>query len=395
MRGVGQGMKLNSLIRSKGRLEPEDQAEFDAINTRYNSGVSLVLSLIVAVLLSGSMLVGYISDSSGAAGVDEFWVILPYHVAGIIISLAMFAVMLIIRRKNMSASKLADAVAAAQIGIIMVLILISAHVEIPFIGIKNINTFILAMFAVAFFLRFNIKVTLFFEIVFTGIIIVFLLIEKNDISNFYPSFINIICCFIIASLSAVMYWDSRRSHYLSTKELELLATADHLTRLHNRRSFDLFIEREWKRALDEGLVLSLLIIDADYFKKYNDIYGHPEGDKCLCAIAGVISSSIRKNDFAARYGGEEFVVALTGVNLETTLRIAAEILENMRAQKIPHSDSVIPYVTVSIGGMTRCPGNKDSVGLEDFIRLADEALYMAKEQGRNRFVLHPEALTCK
>ncbi|MCL1906001.1 MAG: GGDEF domain-containing protein, partial [Clostridiales bacterium] len=247
------------------------------------------------------------------------------------------------------------------------------------------------MFALGFFLRFRISVTLVLEALYVVAVVLFLFIEKSYIPNFYPSLINVVCSFVLASCAAFMYWNSRKNNFLSTKKLETLASSDYLTRLHNRRSFDAYIECEWQHVRNENLCISLFFIDVDHFKKYNDFYGHPEGDKCLCAIADIIATSVRKSDFAARYGGEEFVVSLTGANEEIAKRVANDILNAMRDHKIPHEASVVPYVTLSIGCMICHPGKRGDIGMEDFMQMADDALYMAKEQGRDRIVFHPES----
>jgi len=385
-------MGIRDFVDNINKLSPEDQVEFDRMNTEYNSRVTLFLSGITALMLSAAMAVGYVSYTSGAKGVDEFWLVLPYHIACIALSVVACFTIAFIRRKQLQRNLISDVVSVVQICMLMLIFQISSHVEIRIIGIKNINAMIIVMFALGFFLRYRIGLTLILEAAFTSATIAFLFIEKNDISNFYPSVINIICSFVVASFAAVLYWDSRKSHFLSTKRLELLATSDALTRLHNRRSFDVYIERAWRRAGSANHYIMLFFIDVDHFKRYNDIYGHIEGDKCLCAIADTISASVRKNDFVARYGGEEFVVTLTGENTEIAERVAEEMLNALREQNIPHGDSVAPYITISIGCMICKPDQHGTAGMDELIKKADAALYMAKDQGRNRLVMHPDAV---
>ena len=351
----------------------------------------MLLSVVVIILLSGSMLVGYFSSTAGAEGVDEFWLILPYHITCIALSFIVFIAMLVLRKKQLPHHFMSNILSIVQICSIMLLFLISAHAEIQVLGIKNINTFIIVMFALGLLLRFSIRMTLLLQAGFTAVIVIFLIAEKHDISNFYPSIVNIICAYVISSLSSFTYWSTRKKHFLLTKSLEFLATSDPLTRLHNRRSFDVYFEREWQRAMDENLYITLFFIDVDNFKKYNDLYGHLQGDKCLCTIADTLASAVRKNDFAARYGGEEFVVSVSGDNTDVAHRIADEMLDTLRKKNIPHGDSVAHHVTMSIGCMIHRPGKTDGISMQSFIRMADEALYMAKEQGRNRIVFHPES----
>jgi diguanylate cyclase (GGDEF)-like protein len=379
-----------SIFSKISKLKPEEREPYNRMNTHFNSRATLYLSLMCTALLSGSMLIGYLSHMGGATGVDEFWIILPYHITAAVLSSMVFIAMKVIQKKKMTRHIATDILSVFQICLIMTLFLISSHVEIPVIGIKNINVFIIAMFALTFILRLNITITLTLEILFTAAAVSFLLYEKNEISNFYPSLINILCSFVVSLYAAFMYYNARADSYIAARKLENLASSDHLTRLHNRRSFDAYIESEWQRAYNEQQSIALLFIDVDHFKRYNDLYGHLEGDQCLCAVAEILSKSIRKSDFAARYGGEEFVVEMTGANIQSAQRVADNILSAIRIKHIPHSDSVVPYVSLSIGCMICIPSSSDSAQMADFIKQADCALYMAKEQGRNRIVFHPE-----
>jgi len=385
-------MNVKYLLERINNLSSEERTEFNEINTTYNNGAAMLVSVVLAVVLICSTLVGYITYTSGVEGVNEFWLIFPYHIYGIVLSIVAFIVMAIIRKKHMSHHLISDIVALVQICILMAIVLISAHVEIPAIGIKNLSVIIMIMFAFGLFFRFRIITTLIVEVLFTVIAIVFLLFEKNDISNFYPSLINVAGACVAASSTAVMYWNSRKNCFRAKKGLEALVSFDTLTRLHNRRSFDAYFEHEWQHACNENLYVTLFMIDVDHFKKYNDLYGHIEGDKCLATIADSIKSAVRKNDFSARYGGEEFLVSLTGVSHEVAAKVANKMLNAICERNIPHGDSVAPYVTVSIGCMIYRPDKHETFSREDIIKMADAALYMAKKQGRNRFVIHPEAI---
>lgn len=171
------------------------------------------------------------------------------------------------------------------------------------------------------------------------------------------------------------------------QELALQAVTDGLTGLANRRRFNEALELEWRRAAREGKPLSLLMIDVDRFKLYNDRYGHPRGDRCLQAVATVIASFARRaGDVAARYGGEEFATLLPGSDetgaaaMGEALRGAIEALGLEHAGSLPNG-----IVTVSIGVATIRPGtNADSGRSEDIVLNADAALYQAKRAGRNR-----------
>ena len=160
---------------------------------------------------------------------------------------------------------------------------------------------------------------------------------------------------------------------------------DPLTGINNRRYFDENLDRKMNSLQRSGDMLSLMMIDIDLFKKYNDTYGHSDGDRCLKLIAEALSETVtRADDFVARFGGEEFVVVLPHTNEQGAQIIAERILKRVRDLKIPHRESeVAEYVTVSIGvtsGRTLNAQNND-----EFVRRADELLYMSKQAGRDRY----------
>lgn len=165
--------------------------------------------------------------------------------------------------------------------------------------------------------------------------------------------------------------------------LEALVITDPLTRLANRRSFDQCVANEWRRGMRERIPLSLLLIDADWFKSYNDTYGHPQGDSCLKQIAeSTLDAVTRPGDLVARIGGEEFAVILPNTPNEGAMQVGKLICSALRRRNIPHHTNPLGYVTVSIGCATVVP----TVGVHasTLLRLADEALYAAKHAGRNQ-----------
>jgi diguanylate cyclase (GGDEF)-like protein/PAS domain S-box-containing protein len=167
--------------------------------------------------------------------------------------------------------------------------------------------------------------------------------------------------------------------------LEQLATRDGLTGLANRRCFDDTLNAEWQRALRHQLPLSLLMVDVDNFKQYNDAYGHLGGDECLQRIAKAVSSEMRANDLVARYGGEEFAVILPNESLTGAAIVAERIRCRVEQLRLPNLGSQQHVVTVSIGAATAlaAPENDPS----QLVATADSALYRAKHMGRNRISL--------
>jgi diguanylate cyclase (GGDEF)-like protein len=172
----------------------------------------------------------------------------------------------------------------------------------------------------------------------------------------------------------------------ANSELERLAWADGLTGLANRRTFDLTLEREWRRGIRSGQPLALLMIDVDGFKAYNDRWGHAAGDACLRTIAETIAGSVgRPGDLAARYGGEEFAVILTGCATDAATDLGEKIRDSIERRRIGLEESVLgPFATVSIGAASIVA--KPELNPSELIGQADRALYEAKRMGKNRIV---------
>jgi diguanylate cyclase (GGDEF)-like protein/PAS domain S-box-containing protein len=168
------------------------------------------------------------------------------------------------------------------------------------------------------------------------------------------------------------------------RELEELSFKDDLTDIPNRRMFNTVMEREWARARREHQPLSLILMDIDYFKQYNDRYGHLQGDECLKRVAQALSAAaIRSTDFVARFGGEEFVLVLPNTDAKSVAILAEKCLALVRELQIPHDKSEVSRVlTVSLGVGTMVP----SLDVEpiEFIERVDRLLYRAKQNGRNR-----------
>lgn len=166
-------------------------------------------------------------------------------------------------------------------------------------------------------------------------------------------------------------------------KLEALSTTDSLTGLANRRRFDEALANEWLRAMRSGQAITLLMLDVDWFKKYNDHYGHQAGDKCLREIAKVMQANAKRaGDLAARYGGEEFAFIAAEMDIGHALPLAETIRSAVEKLALPHIETAPGCVTVSIGVATLVP--EESHTPQTLVQLADEALYRAKNKGRNR-----------
>lgn len=168
--------------------------------------------------------------------------------------------------------------------------------------------------------------------------------------------------------------------------VEAMAMADGLTGVANRRRFDQYLANEWRRSMRSQQPLSLLMLDVDLFKAYNDTYGHQRGDNCLKQIAEACMDVVsRPGDLVARFGGEEFAVALPNTESEGALLVAKEICESLRRRKLPHTSSPFGIITISIGYATLVP--QAGIHAQDLIAMADHALYTAKHNGRNQVCL--------
>ncbi len=175
---------------------------------------------------------------------------------------------------------------------------------------------------------------------------------------------------------------------IANQELQKLALSDGLTQLANRRRFDEHLADEWQRLARDQRPLSLILCDLDHFKRYNDTFGHPAGDRCLIRVArALLSGPQRPADLVARYGGEEFAIILPNTDTNGAWRIAQKIHNSIRALKIAHAtDNEKPYVTVTMGVSTIIPGRETTAQV--LLQAADLALYHAKQQGRDRTYVH-------
>jgi diguanylate cyclase (GGDEF)-like protein len=227
--------------------------------------------------------------------------------------------------------------------------------------------------------------------------------KEEILSEWWQTFIKMSC--LVAGAIAILVWGAQRMiRQLIVREalegelrraraiteqhnvaLQALANTDSLTGLANRRHFEKTLAIEYERSRRTGKPCSVILSDVDYFKKYNDHYGHVEGDACLRQVAAAIAGSLRRPaDLAARYGGEEFVVILPETSLEGASAVADNIRKRIAALALPHADSPLGRVTISLGVHSGVAVG--GAGMEAWIKAADSLLYDAKAAGRNRFV---------
>lgn len=177
----------------------------------------------------------------------------------------------------------------------------------------------------------------------------------------------------------------------ANESLQYAIDNDGLTGIASRRYFDEFIKREWKSAVRLARTISALMVDIDFFKNYNDTYGHQQGDDCLKQIATALRNAIKRPlDIVARYGGEEFIALLPDTGKDGAVEVARAMQGNVADLKIAHESSRInKYVTISIGVAAMIPDRTKE--LDALIGYADKALYSAKSKGRNRIEISPDS----
>jgi diguanylate cyclase (GGDEF)-like protein len=191
---------------------------------------------------------------------------------------------------------------------------------------------------------------------------------------------------VIGGISAYNLEHAVRTNFLETRLLNELAERDGMTALYNRRMFDEHMQRIWRQSRREGVALAIIFVDIDFFKIFNDIYGHQAGDDCLKKVANCIARGAKRPfDLSARYGGEEFVLVLYGPPDDYVRALPEQIRRDVLDLAIPHSGSqAAKFVSVSVG--VAVARGSSSRSLPGAIQTADEALYQAKREGRNRVV---------
>jgi len=214
--------------------------------------------------------------------------------------------------------------------------------------------------------------------------------EEDQVRGFEAGAVDYVC----KPFSPVIVKARVQTHVELKKQrefLESLSFRDGLTGIFNRRRYDEYLKETWDVARKDVSPLSIILIDIDHFKLFNDHYGHQEGDECLKKVAAALASSLkRKIDLVARYGGEEFACILPKTSLDGAMKIAEEFQNNVMSLHVPHAFSATSrWVTISQGVSAMIPDGKSSCDL--LAKFADEALYRSKTEGRNRVTAHPPA----
>lgn len=206
----------------------------------------------------------------------------------------------------------------------------------------------------------------------------------------------LLCANLIGAFGCYALERANRAAFVDRKRLVEVAMHDGLTGLLNRAALEDQVRRLWQQAARDRQPMSVVLIDIDHFKAYNDRYGHQAGDQCLRDVAQAVRAAARRRplDLVARYGGEELIAVLFGADRAHAENVARSVLESIRELRIPHSGSITrPYVTASVGTATLDPGSEYSHDLA--VQLADRALYTAKETGRDGWHCHDPAASVK
>jgi diguanylate cyclase (GGDEF)-like protein len=264
----------------------------------------------------------------------------------------------------------------------------------PFIDTTRIiQLFFLRVFMYTLVPEIKLKASMLFAALFYVFTVIILMYEGDSFSQLTSSQYILLDIFCTVIAIKVLFYNRKVKNFVNTfeitqlnKKLEALSITDKMTNINNRRALEDYMDMLWKQCSRLRLPVTVLMIDVDYFKKYNDSLGHLEGDKALIAIAQCMKNQVkRETDFVARFGGEEFVCLLPYIEKADAANFADELVQAIEDMKIPHPmNEASPYVTISAGMASAVPSeNYSSARL---MEEADKALYKAKQYGRNRLV---------
>lgn len=372
-------------IKDTFTIPQEFSREFRRRSYQYNQTSALVFNMLLVFMLIISMWVKHATKSPIWTSSVRSW----YFLA-IVVSVIAIIVLLRLRVsiEYLKAATIVSVVAAMTAALCMT----EASIEVARIeghAYLNNSMILLSMFLLIFVVRLDLRLTAGLQFAIAVFYVQQSFLVSHSINFSETVWNTIIGCFL-AMMSACVYVSLQINSFMGEKNLQDLASCDALTRVHNRRGFDVMFNRVLQDARVTNSTVSLLIIDIDKFKNYNDLYGHVEGDRCLAAVAKSITGSVRKTDFVARYGGEEFAIIMENTPREAAERAANQMLEDIRSRQIRHEGSEIGILTFSVGGVTFQPSQLSST--DYYVKLADEGLYMAKETGRNKVIFSKQSL---
>lgn len=289
-----------------------------------------------------------------------------------------------LRKQEYTQEKRNSIALAVYLYIMAYVVLESAQVAIELEISGNIYRFLATFFMVSFFPVIG-RLSRFFYMTSYMIVseIALILLKTQGVELYSYVEINMLI-YIVCLIASNVYHNSVIKNYELHRKLEFLSLKDELTGLSNRRSMNQYFEKNWKLASRSNSNIGAIMIDIDHFKKYNDTYGHQTGDECLIQVAKAIKDCFeRLTDMTARYGGEEFVIVLSHTSEKEIAVMAERIRSSIENLNLVHEKNH-PYqrVTCSIGAALRVPGPYENHEL--LLKLADDALYKAKEKGRNR-----------
>ena len=385
-------MKGNFLIKVPG-LKPEEQKRFIFTNLKDNIN-RLKLTGLAFILIEATMLGWILARGVFMSGetIDTTLIILY---TSIILFISLFILTLVYLGKNIRLNRMTFMRIFIITGMMMVLIwgviLVLLQHDSGFLP----SAYILIMMTIAV-----VPYLSFWEIALT-------MIPSQAFLTFYVLTYNVFesgisedilldswsFCLIAIVISSLFYQFRISAFKTDLKlmeqndQLKRHSEIDGLTGIYNRRKLDEDIEDEWQRSGRSGKPLSFMLIDLDHFKKFNDTYGHVEGDLCLHKAAAIMSEALKRStDNIYRYGGEEFAVVLPFTSLDAAKIVAEKLKKNIENARIIHEHSVTGFLTVSIG-ISSDTGNPD-IGYEQLMLDADKALYAAKKSGRNKVICY-------
>jgi len=383
--------KINQMVRSlSGKLiapvPSEFKEEFNRIQLQHTVWGLMIFSIVESVYAVAKVLIAQRFPLRFAYIHHEFYVTLSSYLA-VMGLLASLAICFFKKRKN-SVLWFLCYLSAFLIHSFAILNMISTESEKLFLFI-----FTSTLFVTMFIFNFNPKLFMLSAALFYGIAVVILINNPYLIDELQHLHLFILYIFLSMMIVKILYYGTKvklfaekaRINEINNK-LENLSKTDELTQLNNRRSLLGYMDFLWKQCSRLQLPVNALMIDVDYFKKYNDTLGHMEGDQALIAVAQCLKNQLRREtDYVARFGGEEFVCLLPYMGKDAALNFAKNLVQTVEKMQIPHPMSECSkYVTISTGLASIVPAvDCPHIRLLDE---ADKALYRAKEAGRNQVV---------